>query len=91
MTVTTPIDTDPATRTAPVTFPLPAILSAIGRLVDEIRRRQGLVRLADLDDRTLRDIGLTRGEIREAVLGPLTEDAVRTATRLSAARRDRGD
>ena len=91
MTVTTPIDTDPVARNAALTSPLPAILSAIGRLVDELRRRRGLARLADLDDRTLRDLGLTRAEIREAVLAPLAEDAVRTATRLSAARRDRGD
>ena len=93
MTVTSRIDlsTDPVARHARVSMPIPAAISGIGRLIGEIRRRRKLAELSDLDDRVLRDIGLTRGEIREAVNAPLTEESVRTARRLSARRLTRGD
>lgn len=91
MTVMTHVHTDPIQRLAAAMVPVPAMISGIGRLVGELRRRRTLSALTELDDRMLRDIGLTRGEIREAVARSLTEDSVRTAKRLSAERRARGD
>lgn len=81
----------PIRRSLRAAIPIPAVISGLGRLIGELRRRRKLGALTALNDRTLRDIGLTRGEIYEAVNASLTEDSVRIAKRLSAKRLDPGD
>ena len=54
-----------------------------------IRRRRGLKRLLDLDDRMLDDIGVTRGEVQIASNLPLSLDAERELRRMSLERRRR--
>jgi hypothetical protein len=63
--------------------PLSALLAGLARLVfdhviDSVGRRArwqaGELELAQVDDRTLRDIGLTRAEIHAAAYGPLSSD-----------------
>ncbi len=39
-----------------------------------LHRRRILAELGEFDDRMLRDIGLTRGDLRDAVAGPLWQD-----------------
>ena len=91
MAATTSFDTGPRTRRTALALPQLALPAGLTRLADELRRRRQLASLASLDDRTLRDIGLTRAEIREAVSRPFGEDSVCTAIHLSARRRARGD
>ena len=57
--------TQTGTGARPASFTLPVLLSAAWRwsLACAARRRQRLA-LAELDDRLLGDIGLTRGDIR---------------------------
>ena len=47
---------------------------AIGRAID---RRRVMTELAGLDDRMLRDIGVTRADLRDATSGPLLGDPTR--------------
>jgi Domain of unknown function (DUF1127) len=63
--------------------PLSALVAGLARLVfdhviDSVGRRgrwqAGELELAQVDDRTLRDIGLTRAEIHAAAYGPLSSD-----------------
>src|SRR5437764_11892121 len=62
-----------------------AFFSALGRLTGVIRRlmarvahrlrtRRDLEILASLDDRMLRDVGLTRSDLRAALAGPFWRD-----------------
>lgn len=46
----------------------------IWRLVVAIKHRRELAHLADFDDRTLADIGLTRTDLRDASSEPLWRD-----------------
>jgi uncharacterized protein YjiS (DUF1127 family) len=60
----------------------PYDLFATGRLVwrmakavaQRIRNRRAVVRLLDLDDHALKDIGLTRCDVRRSLALPLRED-----------------
>ncbi|MDI4656692.1 DUF1127 domain-containing protein [Xanthobacter autotrophicus] len=47
---------------------------AIGRAIE---RRRVMSELAGLDDRMLRDIGVTRADLRDATSGPLLADPTR--------------
>lgn len=90
MAVTHRIDVSPDTISR-AALAVADLIPGIGSLIGELRRRRELAALTRLDDRTLRDIGLTRAEIRAAVGGSLSKKAVPTAKRLSAARRALGD
>ncbi len=51
-----------------------AIAAALLQAVVAVRRRRELARLSDLDDRLLADIGLRRGDLRDAHSVPLFQD-----------------
>ena len=86
------------TMPLPVTSVLVRLASRAGavalRLVELVRaykNRRDIQSLAAFDDRMLRDIGLTRGDIRDAVSEPLWRDptsilVLRARERRSAAR-----
>ena len=63
---------------APVTSRIAALARKAGlRVVEYVRafqNRRSLDMLAGLDERMLRDIGLTRGDVRDAVAEPLWRD-----------------
>lgn len=69
-------------------------METIGRVVE---RRQVMADLAHLDDHMLRDLGVTRADVRDAAAAPLFEDPTqllvlrarerRAAERLAAWRR----
>jgi uncharacterized protein YjiS (DUF1127 family) len=50
------------------------MLSAVKRMFVAIRNRRQVARLTDLDERTLKDIGLTRSEVMAALDQPLLRD-----------------
>lgn len=71
-----------------------AITRVLGRLlrivtirVTEKKNRKGLSALTDLDDRMLRDLGVTRDEVRWAIQQPLGIDAGAELTRSARANR----
>jgi uncharacterized protein YjiS (DUF1127 family) len=51
-----------------------AAVQAVRRIVDAIKGRRELTRLAELDDRMLADIGLRRSDLDAARSGPLLQD-----------------
>ena len=55
--------------------------------VRQMRRRRGLRKLLDMDDHTLNDIGVTRGEVQIATNLPLSVDAATELRRMSLQRR----
>jgi uncharacterized protein YjiS (DUF1127 family) len=50
------------------------LLSAVKRMFVAIRNRRQVARLTDLDERTLKDIGLTRSDVSAALARPLLQD-----------------
>lgn len=52
-----------------------------------IRARRSVKHLLTWDDRMLKDIGLTRGDVFAAISGPVTEDAGQRLSRLASERR----
>lgn len=59
------------------------------RAVRALAHRRAVKRLADLDDRMLKDIGLTRGEVHGALASPLFADPSAHLAGLSHARQRR--
>jgi len=57
------------------------------RFADRLRNRRDAMRLADLDDRMLADIGLTRCDLRDAYAEPLWRDPTDVLVRRSVERR----
>jgi len=64
--------------------------AALRRSFANWRRRRRLVRLADLDDRILYDIGIEREEINEALRLPLDLNPLYELDRRARLRRSRG-
>jgi uncharacterized protein YjiS (DUF1127 family) len=48
-----------------------AVIFAARRLISLWRDRRAARQLAELDDRLLKDIGVSRGEVHDALAGPL--------------------
>ncbi|MCK0207567.1 DUF1127 domain-containing protein [Starkeya koreensis] len=68
-----------------------AALAGSCRFVTALARRRHLAQLGEFDDRMLRDIGLTRADLRDATSGPLWQDptavlVVRSVERRAARR-----
>jgi len=57
------------------------------QFADRFRNRRDAMRLAELDDRMLADIGLTRCDLRDAYAEPLWRDPTDVLARRSAERR----
>jgi len=57
------------------------------QFTDGFKNRRDAMRLADLDDRMLADIGLTRCDLRDAYAEPLWRDPTDVLARRSAERR----
>ena len=53
----------------------------VAALWNAVKNRRSVARLLEWDDRMLRDVGLTQGDVRAALSGRLTEDP---ANRLDA-------
>ena len=51
-----------------------ALLTQVKSFVRAVRHRRDVMRLADLDDRTLKDIGLVRSDVTGALDQPLGTD-----------------
>lgn len=66
----------------------PSLLSRIAAAYRAWRNRRAVIGLLDLDDRMLRDIGLTRGDVTAALSGPRLQDPSTRLRALSAERRD---
>lgn len=69
--------------------PIQALSNSLLDRLRQIRRRQKMLRLLNLDDHLLRDIGVTRGEIVAATRMPLSVDAATELRRMSLERRRR--
>jgi uncharacterized protein YjiS (DUF1127 family) len=54
-----------------------ALATAIHALFDRLERRSAIKTLSELDDRALRDIGITRSQIEDAVTGDLKAELLR--------------
>jgi uncharacterized protein YjiS (DUF1127 family) len=54
-----------------------ALVAMFYALFDLLERRSAMKTLSELDDRALRDIGITRSQIEDAVGGQLTQDIMR--------------
>ncbi len=54
--------------------PLSALLASLRKLVLTLKNRRQAAKLADMDERMLRDIGLTRSDLRDAYAEPLWRD-----------------
>ena len=75
--------------------PLARVLAALGarlerglkRLAKRMQNRRDAMRLADLDERMLADIGLTRGDLRDAFAEPKWRDPTDVLARRAAERR----
>ncbi len=65
------------------------LLSAVKRMFVAIRNRRQVARLTDLDERTLKDIGLTRSEVMAALDQPLLRDPSIHLASVAGVRRDR--
>ena len=50
------------------------VVACLRSLAQIVKSRRDTVTLAGLDDRMLADIGLTRGDVRDAVSGPVWRD-----------------
>lgn len=84
-----------ATLVAPFSTPLARLLMQMAGLAVKVARslenRSALTQLAQLDDHMLRDIGVTRGDVRDAASEPLWRDGThvliaRAVERRAAAR-----
>lgn len=54
-----------------------ALASAISALFDRLERRSAVKTLNELDDRALRDIGINRSQIEDAVYGQVRAELTR--------------
>ncbi|WP_244616487.1 MULTISPECIES: DUF1127 domain-containing protein [Xanthobacteraceae] len=68
-----------------------AVFTGSLQFIRAVGRRRHLAQLGGFDDRMLRDIGLTRGDLRDASAGPLWQDptavlVVRSVERRAARR-----
>ena len=60
-----------------------------GTVLRALRHRREVLRLADLDDRALKDIGLLRADVEGALLEPLYKDPSKVLSVRRVERRDR--
>jgi uncharacterized protein YjiS (DUF1127 family) len=63
---------------------------AVFRLVGvwrAVQNRRAVAKLLEWDDRALRDIGLTQGDVRSAMAGPVVEDPSARLATMSGERR----
>ena len=76
---------------APAAKVLAALAGRIGRglkqLAERMKNRRDAFRLANLDDRMLADIGLSRGDLRDAYSGSLWQDPSELLARRAIERR----
>jgi uncharacterized protein YjiS (DUF1127 family) len=54
-----------------------ALIDATYALFDRLERRSAIKTLSELDDRALRDIGITRSQIEDAVYGQIKAEVMR--------------
>jgi uncharacterized protein YjiS (DUF1127 family) len=65
------------------------IVRQTGAVLKALRHRREVLRLADLDDRVLKDIGLLRSDVEGALLAPLHEDPSKVLSFRRVEHRDR--
>jgi uncharacterized protein YjiS (DUF1127 family) len=65
------------------------IVRQSGAVLKALRHRREVLRLADLDDRSLKDIGLLRADVEGALLEPLHKDPSKVLSVRRVERRDR--
>src|SRR3712207_176326 len=65
------------------------IVRQSGAVLKALRHRREVLRLADLDDRALKDIGLLRADVEGAVLEPLHKDPSKVLSVRRVEHRDR--
>jgi uncharacterized protein YjiS (DUF1127 family) len=75
----------------PSTFGLLGAMAVAGfrQVARALKNRRDMALLAELDDRMLRDIGLSRGDVRDAYSEPLWRDPTDTLVRRAGERRTR--
>ncbi len=76
-----------ATRNS-TTRPLARVAAILRRLATLLSNRSAVRRLTELDDRTLKDIGLMRADVSAALAEPLYRDASERLILSSGSRRD---
>ncbi|MDA9421512.1 MULTISPECIES: DUF1127 domain-containing protein [Bradyrhizobium] len=54
-----------------------ALANGVSALFDRLERRSAVKTLSELDDRALRDIGITRSQIEDAVYGQFKTELTR--------------
>ncbi len=63
------LPTETAGRSLPLAVRMPSLIAMLVSVVRVFRNRIEINRLQDLDDNQLRDIGLSRGELKRATHG----------------------
>ena len=63
-----------APQSSPFAFAVAGLVSAIRKVGQFVKNRHDASLLAEMDDRMLADIGLTRSDVRDAVSEPIWSD-----------------
>ncbi len=76
------------TLSPPVGHPIADLSNRLAERIGLRRKRKGFLRLLDLDDHMLKDIGVTRWEVEQASRLPFWADAGTELRRMSLERRN---
>jgi uncharacterized protein YjiS (DUF1127 family) len=85
--VTTELGTQPASAGEKLQHLFETALGRVARMWRAARNRRAVAKLLEWDDRALRDIGLTSGDVRSAMAGRVRDDPSYRLLAMSVERR----